>query len=101
MEVCPTEVVLASAERVWELLTDPRELARWSGTKLVEGPARPLRSGDRLVLRAGVMRVRFEVLGMEPPRWLALDIALPFGITNHERIEVTPAGAKACQVTFN
>lgn len=28
MEVCPTDVLLAPAERIWHLLTDPRKLAQ-------------------------------------------------------------------------
>ena len=46
MKVCPTDVVLAPAERIWHLLTDPRELAQWTGMKLVEGPAGPMSEGD-------------------------------------------------------
>jgi carbon monoxide dehydrogenase subunit G len=62
MEVCPTELIVAPPERIWHLLTDPLELARWSGTKLVEGPERPVRAGDRLVLRAGIMHIVFDVV---------------------------------------
>src|SRR6058998_1780419 len=39
---------------IWHLLTTPGELARWSDTKLIEGPDRELRAGDRLVLGAGI-----------------------------------------------
>jgi uncharacterized protein YndB with AHSA1/START domain len=48
MEVFPTEVIHAPAERIWQLLIDPRELAQWSGTKLLRAPARPVRTGDLL-----------------------------------------------------
>jgi hypothetical protein len=60
MEVCPTDVILAPAERVWRLLTNPHELAQGSGTKLVEGPARAVSAGDRLVSRAGMLHIIFE-----------------------------------------
>ena len=53
MEVSATDVLLAPAERIWHLLTDPRKLAEWTRTKLVEGPACPMSAGDHLVLRAG------------------------------------------------
>ena len=48
MEVCPTDVIFAPAEHVWRLLTNPHELAMVR-TKLVEGPARAVGAGDRLV----------------------------------------------------
>jgi hypothetical protein len=66
MEVCPTDVVFAPAERIWRLLTDTRELAQWTGTTLVEGPAGPMSEGDHVVLGAGPLRMTFDVL--ENPR---------------------------------
>ena len=72
MEVCPTVVVLAPAARIWHLITDPRKLAQWTGTKLLEGPACPMSAGDRLVLQAGVLRITVDVLDMRPPRELTL-----------------------------
>jgi len=101
MEVCPTDVVFAPAEHIWHLLTNPRELAQWTGTRLVEGPAGPLSAGDHLVLRAGGLRITFDVLDMRPPREFTLDVGLPFGITNHEHIQITPIDARSSRVTFN
>jgi uncharacterized protein YndB with AHSA1/START domain len=101
MEVCPTEVIHAPAERIWQLLIDPRELAQWSGTKLLRAPARAVRTGDLLVLRTGVMHVAFEVLDAEPPQSLRLYVRLPFGVVNHEHVQITPVGSGTCRVTFN
>lgn len=101
MEVCPTDVLLAPAGRIWQLLTNPRELAQWTGTRLVEGPECPMRAGDRLVLRAGVLRITFDILDMRPPWELRLDVGLPFGVTNHEQIQITPIDAHSSRVTFN
>jgi uncharacterized protein YndB with AHSA1/START domain len=101
MEVCPTDVILAPAERVWRLLTNPHELAQWSGTKLVEGPARAVSAGDRLVFRVGILHITFDVLDMQAPRQLTLDIALPFGVKNLEQIQITPVDAHSCRTTFN
>jgi uncharacterized protein YndB with AHSA1/START domain len=101
MEVCPTDVILAPAERVWRLLTTPHELAQWSGTKLVEGPARAVSADDRLVFRAGMLHIIFDVLDMQAPRQLTLDIALPFGVKNREQIQITPIHANSCRTTFN
>jgi uncharacterized protein YndB with AHSA1/START domain len=101
MEVCPTDVILAPAERVWRLVTNPHELAQWTGTTLVEGPARALSAGDRLVFRAGMFHVIFDVLDMQAPLQLTLDIALPFAVKNREQIQITPIDASSCRTTFN
>jgi uncharacterized protein YndB with AHSA1/START domain len=101
MDVCPTDVLDASAERIWQLLADPRALAQWTGTTLVEPRAGPLQTGDRFVLRAGVFRITFAVLDMDPPRQLTLDVALPFGVINHEQIQITSIDPRASRVTFN
>jgi uncharacterized protein YndB with AHSA1/START domain len=100
MEVCPTDVVLVPAERIWHLLTDPRKLAQWTGLKLIEGPARPMRAGDHLALGFGVLRITFDVLDVCPPRKLTLESRLPFGVTNHEQIQITPIDAHSSRVTF-
>jgi uncharacterized protein YndB with AHSA1/START domain len=101
VEVCPTDVILTPAERVWRLLTNPHELAQWSGTKLVEGPTRAVRSGDRLVFRAGMLHITFDVLDLQAPRQLTLDIALPFGVKIREQIQITPLDADSCRTTFD
>jgi len=101
MAVCPTDVVLAPAERVWRLVTNPDELAQWTATKLVEGPARAVRAGDRLVFRAGMLHVTFDVLDVQAPRQLTLDIALPFAVRNREQIQITPIDANSCRTTFH
>ena len=98
---CPTDIITASVERIWDLLTQPEKLARWSGAKLIEGPNRALVPGDRVVLGPGFgMKVTFEVLAMEPPRQLALDAHLPFGV-NHEVVVITPLDVGRCRVTYN
>ena len=101
MEVSATDVLLAPAERIWHLFTDPRKLAQWTGLELVEGPACAMSAGDHLVLGAFGLRITFDVLDMRPPRELTLDVRLPFGITNHEQIQITPIDAHSSRVTFN
>jgi hypothetical protein len=38
---------------------------------------------------------------MRPPRELTLESQLPFGITNHEQIRITPIDAHSSRVTLN
>jgi len=107
IQTCPTDIVAAPPERIWKLLTDPRELAAWTGTRLIDGPiqgtpTRALAPGDRIILSPGFgMRLILDVLAIEPLRRLTLDARLPFGVVNHERFEISPAGARGCRVTFN
>jgi uncharacterized protein YndB with AHSA1/START domain len=101
MEVCATDVLLAPAERIWHLLTDPRKLAEWTGTKLVQGPACPMSAGDRVVVRAGGLRITGDVLDIRPPQQLILHVGLPFGLTNREQIQITPIDAHSSRVTLN
>lgn len=93
-------MIFAPAERIWRLLTNPPELAHWSGTRLVEGPERSLIVGDRLVLRTGIMHIVFDVRDLQPPGQLTLDIALPFGVSNREQIQITRIDGTSCRVTF-
>jgi uncharacterized protein YndB with AHSA1/START domain len=100
-ETCPTDVIHASPERVWELLANPARLDEWLGVKVVEAPARDLAAGDRLVFGpAPGLRLSWDVLSVEPPRTLELDVKVPLGIRNHEIVSVSPVGGDSCRVTF-
>ena len=104
IQACPTDVVRAPAEKVWNLLTIPTKLERWSGAKLVLVPTRPLKPGDRLIFGAGFggwMQIVFQVVAMERPRRLELDIHLPFGVLNHETVFITTISPSECRVSFN
>jgi uncharacterized protein YndB with AHSA1/START domain len=101
IHVCPTDVVAAPAERIWGLLTEPEALPTWSGTTLAEGPGRSMAVGDRIVLRKGPFRIVWDVLAMEPPRQLTMDVRLPFGMVNHEVVVISDLGAGRCRVTLN
>ena len=101
MDVCPTAIIFAPAERIWRLLTEPPELAQWLGIKLVEAPARALSVGDHVVFRAGLFHVTFDMIDVRVQRQLILDIALPLGVKNREQIQITPIDANSCRTTFS
>jgi hypothetical protein len=60
-----------------------------------------MRPGDQLVFRAGVFPITFDVVDLQAPRQVTLDIALPFGIKNREQIQITRIDARSCRTTFN
>jgi hypothetical protein len=100
-ETCPTDVIHATPERVWELLTNPA-CYDWVGVKVIDPPARNLAVGDRLLFGpAPGLRLSWTVLSTEPLRTLELDVKVPFGIRNHETVVVSPVGVDSCRVTFN
>jgi hypothetical protein len=99
-ETCPTDVIHASPERIWELLTNPVRFD-WLGVRVVEAPARNVVVGDRLVFGpAPGLRLSWKVLSVDPLRTLELDVKVPFGIRNHEIVVVSPVGSDSCRVTF-
>jgi uncharacterized protein YndB with AHSA1/START domain len=101
VSACPTDVVNAPAERIWQLITSPPEVARWTETRLVDGPNRPMQPGDRVTFRAGPgLYVVFRVLDADLPKRLVIDVDLPFGVVNHEVLQVSPLGEGGCRVTF-
>jgi uncharacterized protein YndB with AHSA1/START domain len=53
IQTCPTDIVAAQPELIWDLLTQPDKVAAWSGTELINGPNRALVPGDRVVLGPG------------------------------------------------
>ena len=100
---CPTDIVTATPERVWELLTSPAHYASWADARPVDARARHVTVGDRVVLRAGpagAFKVVFEFLKLEPPSELTLDARLPFDIVNHEVVRIRRIDESRCRVTF-
>jgi hypothetical protein len=101
MITCPTDIVRAPAERVWERLIDPALLG-WVDARMIEAPERRLVVGDRVVFVASLgLRVSWVVMGMEPLRSLDLDIRLPFGMANRQTTVISPIDAESCRLTFN
>jgi hypothetical protein len=104
VQTCPTDVVHATPARVWELISSPASICSWAEGTLVDGPARPLQAGDRVVMRSGPcrrFRVEVHVLGLRAQKEIALDVMLPFGVVNHEVIVLRAIDDGACRVTLN
>jgi uncharacterized protein YndB with AHSA1/START domain len=104
IHTCPTDVFRVTPNHVWDALTMPHELEKWMELRILDGPARALQAGDRLVFGAGpgcTFKVYFDIKEAERPTKFALDVRLSLGIVNHEVIQITAMGAAQCRVTFN
>ena len=104
MQACPTDVVNAPPERVWELLTNPAQYESWADAKPIDTLARSVAVGDRVILRTGpgrMFKVVFEFLKLDRPHELTLDVRLPFGVVNHEVVRISRLDGEQCRVTFN
>src|SRR5712692_8915751 len=96
IRICPTDVVSASVERVWPLLTS--DYTTWADARLVsrepDGPAVP---GQRIHLTTAALgptfHVHFTVERFDPgSHILGLLVQLPFGMTRRDTIVCTPLG---------
>src|SRR5215471_7658479 len=106
LSVCPSAVVDASVERVWDLVTSPEGFDTWVDAAVVaaepEGPAQP---GQliHLVTRAlgWGFAVSIEVREVDAQRRrLRLLIELPFGLTNDQVMTMADAGDGRTLVRF-
>ena len=104
---CPTDIVNAPVEAVWELLTDP---ARWASfydlrVKSVEPPG-PARVGQRVIGESGpkwlhlAVIVTFTAVDF-PRRSLGLDVQLPLGIAVKEELACSVVSAHQCRVSYH
>ena len=91
-----SEIVEASPESVWEIISDPRNLPRWNQhIKKVTGvPEDGLKPGSRYTTSLRTVGVPFdvdaEVLKIDPPRYAEIRLTGPLEAT--VRTWVRPAG---------
>ena len=106
LRACPTTVVRAPAERVWELLSEPANYGQWwdAQTRAIT-PAGPAQPGQRIEAETSAVGrkwiVRIVVEGVDPAqRVIHLTTRLPLGITVENHIACVPLDAASCRVTF-
>lgn len=106
VSVCPSAVVDAPVDRVWDLLTQPEGFDLWTDASLVTAePGGPATPGQELhlVTRAlgRTFAVRISVREVDPERRrLHLLVTLPFGIVNDEVMTMAQAGPARTLVRF-
>jgi len=106
LNTCPIVTVHASAEQVWNLLSEPERYALWWDvqTRAItpEGPAQPgqrIRATTREFGREWEANITVEQVD-EAKRSLQLTTQLPLGITIHNHITCTPLDSATCRVSF-
>ena len=104
IETCPTDVVNAPAEKIWQLVTSRDRLQRWIPMRVKTAPDRPIVEGDVVRFVAGpfgILEMKWVVGRTIEPRELQLHIELPFGIVNEEVIQIAALKSGGCRVAFN
>lgn len=106
LSVCPSAVVDAPVERVWDLLTQPEGFHLWADAAVVaaepDGPARPgqvLHLVTRALGWAFAVTITVREVDAEQRR-LHFVVELPFGIVNDEVITMAEAGGGRTLVRF-
>ena len=106
VSVCPSAVVDAPVERVWEIVTQPEGFDLWTDASLVAaeppGPASPgqeLHFVTRALGRSFAIRISVREVDAERHR-LHFVVALPFGIVNDEVMTFVEAGEGRTLVRF-
>jgi hypothetical protein len=101
-ETCPTDVVEAPVEVVWQQITEPSHLEGWVGGPLVSTPTRAATKGDVLDFRTGPFgaTVRFIIGEPKPMTELPVRIEIFLGIVNEKVVRITPTNPGRCRVTF-
>ena len=97
MDVVARAEIEASRRRVWQALTDPAEVCRWTGLEAADVPGGYPAPGQhaRWGLRFGpvTLTLHDRVVAVEPPARLAADLAVAFVRVGEEyRLDEGPAG---------
>src|SRR5262245_54212804 len=103
---CPTAVVEASVEVVWDLLTHPQGWGHFYDIRILSvEPAGRAAVGQRITGETGTVFLRLKVLLEfvsidEGDHKIGLRVRLPFGLSVFEDIECRRIGADTCRVSY-
>src|SRR5947208_870511 len=104
--ICPSAVVAAPVESVWELLTEPTLIGEWSDMRteriVPEGKAAPGQVLYGTTCGLGkTWDVTITVEKINPEKHQVQILAtLPLGVVNHATITCTPIDAASCRVQY-
>ena len=104
--VCPTAIVAAPVECVWDLLSEPTLYDAWWDARteriVPEGKATP---GQVLYAKTAAFGRKWDVtLGVESvnpdKHQIQMQITLPLGVVNHATITATAIDSESCRLQF-
>ena len=106
LSVCPSAVIEAPVDRVWDLVTRPEGFDLWTDATLVSAePDGHAAAGQELYLVTKALgwtfAVRISVRNVDAERHrLGLLVELPFGVVNDKVMTLTEAGEGRTLVRF-
>ena len=104
---CPTAIVEAPIEVVWDLLLNTADWGKFYDVKVLSvDPPGQAKSGQRLIGNPGPrflpLRLVFDFTEVDTmSHRLRLDGRLPLGIRVREDLRVLPISARRCRVNYN
>lgn len=104
---CPTDIIGAPIEVVWDLLTNPADWGTFYDIRVLRvEPPGPMVAGQRLIGETGPrwlhLGVSFEYgLVDEVHRKLEFNGRLPLGVTVHESLDCVPLTENRCRVNYH
>ncbi|HUE17858.1 MAG TPA: SRPBCC family protein [Planctomycetaceae bacterium] len=103
---CPTAIVDAPIDVVWNLLTEFAGWGKFYDVRVISvEPPGPAAIGQQMRGESGPrwlhLGVSFEFTRIETHRKLELDIKLPLGITVHEDLDCVPLDDHRCRVNYH
>jgi ligand-binding SRPBCC domain-containing protein len=107
VNVCPSGIAQAPAERVWQMISTPERYGEWvDATVVAVQPPGPAAAGQHVELTTPFLGRRWpfsiDVVSLDANRrWIDLRVRLPFGVVNDEHLTLTDWGASGTLVRFN
>jgi hypothetical protein len=104
---CPTSVVKAPAEIIWDLLTRPEAWGDFYDVRVTSiEPAGPATVGQIVFAESGPrllhLALEFRFSKIDAANYeLGLDVKFPFGITVREDLSCVPIGQDQCRVNYH
>jgi hypothetical protein len=104
---CPTSIVNAPVEIVWNLLTRPEKWGDFYDVRVTSvEPAGPAVVGQTVFAESGPrllhLALEFRFTKIDAVNFgLGLDVKLPFGVTVCEDLSCVPIGQDQCRVNYH
>jgi hypothetical protein len=104
---CPTSIVNAPVELVWQLLTSPEGWGDFYNVRITAvDPAGPAVVGQTVFAESGPeflhLKLQFRFMEIDVLNYkLGLDARFPFGVTVRENMTCVPLGQKQCRVNYH